>query len=200
MAKPVTLLFQGSEVLFAPARVERSRLYGSRKRVAVDAAGQVCTRAALTQDGTTLLTSGMTAQGHFTPDGRWISRAEMVGLDATGQIVAVQPSTLGVPQPVAGPVDPAEVLSLSLQSVYLLTPSDPTHPLITALRDGQVFRCPFNYAAGLEVETAYLLGNDEGCFALVGQRAPAPWTEEGATFVAETLADDDSADLDFDQL
>lgn len=200
MAKPVTLLFQGGEVSFAPARVERSRIYGSRKRVAVDAAGQVCTRAALTQDGTTLLTSGMVAQGHFTPDGRWISRAEMVGLDATGKVVAVQPSTLGVPQPVDGPVDPAGVLSLSLQSVYLLTPSDPAHPLVNALRDGQVFRCPFNYAAGLEVETAYLVGNDEGCFALVGRIAPAPWTEEGATFVAEASADEDMADLDFDQL
>lgn len=200
MAKPVTLLFHGSEAAFAPARIERSRIYGSRKRVAVDAEGRVCTRAALTQDGTTLLASGMTAQGHFTPDGRWVSRAEMVGLDTTGQIVELQPSTLGVPQPVEGPVDPAEVLNLSLQSVYALTPSDSAHPLVVALGKGEVFRCPFNYSAGLEVETAYLVGNDEGCFALVGRMAPAPWMAEGAAFVAETPVDEDAADLDFDQL
>lgn len=200
MAKPVMLSFQGRELSFAPSRVERGRIYGTRKRVAVDAGGRVCTRAALTADGTTLLTAGMTSQGHFAPDGRWVPRAEMVGLDASGQPVPVQPSTLGVTQPVEGPVEPAELLGLSLQAVFLLTPDDAANPLAQALQNGQIFRCPFNYAASLEMEVAYLVGNADGCFALVGQPVALPWTDEGATFIADAGPDEAEADLDFEQL
>ena len=200
MAKPVLVAFGGLTTSFVPRRVERSQLYGSRKRVAVDAQGRVCTKAALTADGATLVTSGMTAQGHFGPDGRWVPRSEMVGLDASGHSVPLQPSTLGVAQPVTGPVPPSEVLGLALQSVYLLTPEDDAAPLVQALRAGDIYRCAFNFTAGLETEVAYLVGNAEGCFALVGQPAVQTWTEEGATFVPEVADVGDDSDLDFDQL
>ena len=55
MAKPVLVAFGGLTTSFVPRRVERSQLYGSRKRVAVDAQGRVCTKAALTADGATLV-------------------------------------------------------------------------------------------------------------------------------------------------
>lgn len=200
MAKPVLLSFDGHDVAFAARRVERGQLYGTRKRVAVDRDGRVCTKAALTRDGATLLLSGMTAQGHFAPDGRWIARSEMVGLDAAGQPVPTQPSTLGVPQTVVGPVPPAELLTFSLESVYLLTPEDPKAPLVTALHDGRIYRCAFNYTVGLQTEVAYLVGTADACFALVGQPVEMPWTEEGAAFVPDVSAEEADADLDFEQL
>ena len=144
MAKALVVAFEGQEHAFTPRRVERRHLYGVRRRVAVDAEGRVCTKAALTQDGSTLLLPGMTGQGHFAPEGRWVPRSEMVGLDASGQPVSPQPSTLGVPQGLTGPVDPAEVLALGVEGVYALTPDVPDSALLQALRAGSIFRCAFN--------------------------------------------------------
>lgn len=199
MAKSVVLSFKGSDHNFAPTRVDRGKLYGMRKRVAVDATGGACTKAALTADGSTLITSGMTAQGYFAPDGRWVARNEMIGIDANGQVVETKPSTLGVAQAVEGPVDPAGVLSLDVESVFLLEPDDVSSGLVAVLKTGEIYRCAFNYAAGLEVEVAYLVANDEGVFAIVGKSVESSWSEQGAVFVAES-AEDDADDLDFDQL
>jgi len=199
MAKSVVLNFDGVDYNFAPGRVDRAKLYGVRKRIAVDGAGAACTKAALTPDGSTLITSGMTSQGYFAPDGRWVARSEMVGLDIDGQVVETKPSTLGVAQAVEGPVDPGAVLHLDVESVFALEPEDISSKLVASMKSGEVYRCAFNYAAGLEVEVAYLVANDEGVFALVGKPVDIAWSEQGAVFVAES-AEDDTDDLDFDQL
>jgi hypothetical protein len=199
MAKNVVLSFEGAELKFSPSRVDRAKLYGVRKRIAVDSSGSTCTKAALTADGFTLITSGMTSQGYFAPDGRWVARNEMVGLDIDERVVEIKPSTLGVAQSVEGPVDPVAVLRLDVESVFALEPDDVASTLVTSMKSGEIYRCAFNYAAGLEVEVAYLVANDEGVFALVGKPVDIAWSEQGAIFVAEST-DDDADDLDFDQL
>jgi len=200
MAKPIILNWGDQTISFAPTRVDRSKIYGSRKRIAVDASGATCTKASLTTDGSLIIKSGMLAQGYFTPEGRWVQRNEMVGLDADGNTVETKPSTLGVPQPMEGPVDAKEVLDLVIQSVYLLTPESVSEKLTAALKSGDVFKFPFNYSADLEVETAYLLSNDEGTFALIGKPQTVNFVEETTSFVPETADEEESDDLDFDSL
>lgn len=199
MAKNVLLTYEGAEHAFAPTRVDRAKLYGARKRIPVDADGLPCIKAALSADGSTLISAGMTGQGYFAPDGRWVSRQEMVGLDADENPVEIKPSTLGVAQSVTGPVNAVEVLELDTESVFHLEPEDPNSKLIAAMKSGEIYRCDFNYAAGLEVEVAYLVANDEGVFAIVGKPAEVSWAEQGEVFVAESV-NDDADDLDFDQL
>ena len=46
-------------------KVDRSKLYGKRQRVALDPNGQPCHRGELMADGSTLLRRGMSAQGYF---------------------------------------------------------------------------------------------------------------------------------------
>jgi hypothetical protein len=200
MAKIVILGFKGEEYSFVPSRVDRTKLYGSRKRVAVDAEGRTCTKAALSADGSVLISSGMTAQGHFTPEGCWVARSEMVVLDPQGNKLDMRPSTLGVAQPLEGPVAPAELLALELSGVFLLEAEDLSSPLLASLKSGDIYRCPFSYAAALEAETAYIVANDEGVFALVGKRADIAWAQQGAVFVAEQAAEDEADELDFEQL
>jgi len=200
MAKQFVVAHGGTDLAFGLAKLERGKLYGTRRRIAIDAQERPCTRAALSADGTTLIASGMTGQGYFAPDGRWVARNEMVGLDASGAVVETKPSTLGVAQPLKGPVDPREVLHLELASVYLLTPEADDAPLLTALKAGEVYRTTFNYTAGLEVETAYVIANGEGVFLLGGRPADIPWAEHAVVFVPEAGDSDDSDDLDFDQL
>jgi hypothetical protein len=199
MAKAVIVKHAGETISFAPTKVDRAKIYGARKRIAVDAAGHDCTRASLTADGSQLLVSGMIAQAYFTGEGRWVTRNEMVGLDADGNKVDTKPSTLGIEQAVEGPVDPTEVLGLALQSVFFLEPEATSLKLLEQLKAGGVFKCPFNYTTGLEIETAYLVANDDGVFALVGKPIDEHWVQEGETFVAPEV-EEDTDDLDFEAL
>lgn len=201
MAKPVILNFNGESASFTPTKVDRTKIYGARKRIATDADGATCTKAALTSDGVLTIRSGMLAQGYFTPDGRMVQRSEMTGLGAAGNTVETKPSTLGVPQELSGPVEPAEVLDLQIQSVYFLTPDCVPAKLSDELKAGKIYKFPFNYMAGLETETAYLLSNDEGTFALTGKPQKTVWVDESTSFVPEAAdTEEESEDLDFDSL
>lgn len=182
---------------FALQKVERAALYGSKRRVAVDEDGRFCSRASLTDDGTALLRSGMTAQGYFDAAGNQVESDAISAVDAEGRAVTLIGSTLGVDQELEGPVDARELLDLSLTAVYRLTTTDFAEPLRDALAAGAIFRAPFNYRADFRSETAFLVRNEAGLFALVGVPAPARWCEPNAPPpVDEDDADGD--DLDFE--
>ena len=201
MAKPVLLNFHSESASFTPTKVDRTKIYGARKRIAIDAEGATCTKAALTIDGSLTIRSGMLAQGYFSPEGRMIQRSEMVGLDTEGKTVESKPSTLGVPQDLTGPVEPTEVFDLQIQSVYFLTPDSVPAKLSEELKAGKIFKFPFNYSAGLETETAFLVSNDEGTFALAGKIQNTVWVDESTSFVPEAVdTEEESDDLDFDSL
>ncbi|MDC1528783.1 hypothetical protein N8600_06990 [Gammaproteobacteria bacterium] len=68
MAKPLVVSVDGTEASFQISRIDRSKIYGSRKRAATDGQGNLCARASLLADGSELLLPGMTAQGYFTAD------------------------------------------------------------------------------------------------------------------------------------
>jgi hypothetical protein len=154
MAKPL-MVSLGSEVFsFSLSEVERADLYGSRKRLHTDGGGRTCLRAALTQDGSLLIASGMSGQGYFNTAGQFVPRGQLVGIDPQGLTVETQPSTLGLPQPLEGSVEPSRVLDLELLSVYLLAPEQESSALLDRLKGGEIFACSFNYATSLEVERA----------------------------------------------
>jgi hypothetical protein len=200
MAKPL-MVSLGSEVFsFSLSEVERADLYGSRKRLHTDGGGRTCLRAALTQDGSLLIASGMSGQGYFNTAGQFVPRGQLVGIDPLGLIVETQPSTLGLPQALEGPVEPSRVLDLELLSVYLLAPEQESSALLDRLKGGEIFACSFNYATSLEVERAYLLSNDHGLFAIVGKPVAVDWMEEGTRFAPPLEEAEASDDLDFEML
>ncbi len=198
MAKAIIVTHNGEESRFDFAKLERAKLYGSRRRVALDATGAPCKRASLTQDGRFLLQSGMTAQGYLAADGRWIPNAELVGLDAEGRVVEKQPSTLGVAQPLAE-VPPRDLFDLRVSSTYALTVQHLESGLQAALDAGKVFRFDFNYRGDFRPETAFLVKNDAGYFAIVGALATPIWIEPAASPPPIPAAEDAASDdLDFE--
>jgi len=199
MAKPIVASLLGKEYSFNLSKIDRTMLYGSKKRVALDSKGRFCTRAALSSDGAHLLLTGMTAQAYFKQDGHLVARQEMVGVTPDGKLVEQIPSTLGVAQNLEGPVNPSEVLSLEVESMYFLESIDPASELLDKLNSGEIYKLPINYTAGLEIETGYLMANDEGCFAIVGKPAQTQWIES-ATLFESVEATDDADDLDFESM
>jgi hypothetical protein len=196
MAKPILVTLDGVESSFDHSKLDRARLYGNRRRVPLDEQGRPCVKAALTVDGAYLLQSGMTAQGYFDEQGRWLQKSELVGLDADGEVVDLKPSTLGVPQELSA-VEPAEVLRFTNSSVYQLEPAAVDAALTSRLEAGEVFRFAFNYTSDYQLETAFLVQNPEGIFCLVADPTLPEWCEPGRLAVVEE-ADEASDELDFD--
>ena len=57
---------------------------------------------------------------------------------------------------------------MGITPIYRLTPESLDDALAKALAAGAIFRAPFNYRPDYRRETAYLVQNDSGLFALVG--------------------------------
>ena len=197
MAKPIVVVLNGAESSFHHSKIERSKLYGARRRLPLDMDGNPCVKSSLTSDGLYLLQSGMTAQGYFDETGRWLQKSELVGLGEDGQPLDLHPSTLGVAQTLE-PVSPCEILRHSIDVVYALEPTLIDGTLQARLDAGDVFRFGFNYGADYHLETAFLVKNAEGCFCLVGISFEAAWSEPGKVVVVEEADAADADELDFD--
>lgn len=198
MAKPIIVTWGGVQSSFDHEKLDRAKLYGKRQRQILDPYEQRCERAELSRDGTLLIRSGMTAQGYFDEGGAWVPNGDLVGLDADGNPLPRVPSTLGEPQELTGPVDPGELLDLSVRSVYTLDPNGLDPKLEAELRGGKVFRFPFCYRGGYDTELAYLVCNGGAFFALVGSPAVSEWCELQTTVSDDPGGDDDGDELDFE--
>ena len=200
MAKTINVTWQGQEAVFNFKSVDRTALYGKRRRVAFDDSGEPCTRASLLSDGSLLLKSGMTGQGYFLPDGRWVAQGDLEGINSDGSPAELVPSTLGVPVPLEGPLSPEDVLDLKVETVYAMDPETLPDDLKGNLVSGDCYRFEFNFRPDYRAETAVLLANPEGVWALVGSPVSYTWSELGraADVVTDAAGEDDSDDLDFE--
>lgn len=195
MPRGIVVEFCGATSALPLQKIERTALYGVRRRIAVDAQDRPCTRAALTDDGAVLLRTGMTAQGWFTADGQQVESSEIGAVDQEGRALPLVPSTLDVRQPLVE-VAAHEVLDLSPTAVYALDAGGMDAALGAALSSGKVYRFPFNYRPDHRSETGYLVKNDAGVFAIVGVPAAAAWSERGAAPPATSEDDDDGLDFE----
>ena len=199
MAKSIVVSHKAEASSFQFQKLERQKLYGVRRRVPIDAKGLPCSRAALTDDGAVLLTSGMTAQGWFDADGRQVETAAIGARSTDGIALDLVPSTLGEEQILEGPVPATELLDLAVSSVYQLQAESISDSLAASLGAGEVWRFCFNYRPDYRAETAYLIGNEEGIFALIGLPTLPHFLASNAPPPSDD--DDDAADdLDFEML
>ncbi|MEO1369976.1 MAG: hypothetical protein AAFX50_22570, partial [Acidobacteriota bacterium] len=175
MARSIVVDFQGESSSFAFRKVDRGKLYGTRKRVALDPSGAACERAALTEDGSLILRQGMLAQGYFDREGRWIPQKELVGLDASGEVLEQRSSTLGEAVALEGPVPVTDLLGVRTQSVYALEPEEVSEALRSRLLAGEIFRLPFVYRTSWDESFAWLVANMDGeLYAILGSQTTPP--------------------------
>jgi hypothetical protein len=199
MAKSIVVERLGEVSSFAFSKVDRAKLYGRRRRLALDPSGRACTRAALTEDGSLILRIGMTAQGYFDEAQRYVPHRELVGIGSDGEMLETLPSTLGEVVALEGPIEARELLDVRVAAVYLLEPEQLSEELSAQLNAGAYFRFPFNYRPDFRRGSGYLVANLEGqLFALIGERVEPSWC---APHQLPSHADDDedfSDELDFE--
>ncbi len=198
MARTILVTLDGHTSSFGFSRLDRTKLYATRKRIPLDSEGDPCQRATLTEDGSMLVSSGMTSQGYFDATGRWVQSSELVGLDNEGTPVERHPSTLGAAQALTE-VEPEALLNAAITTVYMLDADEVDGALQARLEGGAIFRFAFNMRADYHVETAFLVANDEGTFALLGDRFETPWCSLDQQLLPLDDEDEDSDDeLDFE--
>lgn len=203
MARTLLLSLDGEVSSFTFAKVDRSKLYGRRRRMALDPEGRPARRGALTHDGSLVLQPGMTGQGYFDEDGRWWPNGELVGLDDEGAPLDKLPSTLGHEVALEGPRPASALLDLRVRAVYALEPDEETglaDGLRQALDAGQLFRFPFSYRGGYRQDEGWLVANETGVYALVGNATEPRWSELQLAVTSDEIDDEEDLgdELDFE--
>jgi hypothetical protein len=198
MAKTINITFQGGSAAFAYKPIDRSVLYGKRRRVHFDGQGNECSKASLLSDGSLLIRSGMTAQGYFTAENVWVPQGELEAISPDGSIPELFPTTVG--QVVeASEIAPKDALLLRFETTYSLEAEEISDSIKKALDAGTILTFPFNPRADYQVETGVLVANENGYFALIGQKVKYEFASLATVVdVVEEAASDTADDLDFE--
>src|ERR1051325_8247866 len=149
MAKPLVVRFNGCEIPLGLNKVERSDLYGYVETEVYDELGNKCTTASLAQDGQTVMTTGCTAIGTISHDGRWLDKSLLTAVDLDGKPVEPVTSTFNYPVELYNRATIEELLNHSISSVYQLSAEEESDSLLAELRRGSIFTFPFSYRGGL---------------------------------------------------
>ncbi len=198
MAKTINISYKGESAVFGYKPIDRGVLYGKRRRVPFDADGNECAKASLLEDGSLLIKSGMTAQGYFTPDKVWVAQGDLEAINPDGTTPELFPATIGEVVE-ATQLSPVEALNLRFGTTYALEPEVLSEGIKKELDSGVVLTFPFNPRADYEVETGLLVGNENGYFALIGQKNQYEFVGLASVVsVAEEANSDTSDDLDFE--
>ena len=198
MAKTINISYKGESAVFGYKPIDRGVLYGKRRRVPFDGEGNECAKASLLEDGSLLIKSGMTAQGYFTPDNVWVPQGELEAINSDGSTPELFPATIGE-EVLATELSAIEALNLRFGTTYALDAESMAEGIKKDLDSGIILTFPFNPRADYEVETGILIANENGYFALIGQRNSYEFVGLASVVtVAEEANSDSSDDLDFE--
>jgi hypothetical protein len=160
------LTYQGQPVRFAKTEIDRARLYGLRKLIALDAQGRECQSALLTRDGRHVLPTGSTADLYINECGDAVARRDLVQVDESGAPLLTLAPTAYEPKEIVGPLAAGNVLDYAAIRVHALHPVAVPANLGRALLEGALFRVPYRPRLSVVDTPAFLLGTDAGAFLI----------------------------------
>ena len=198
MAAYLDVTHRGKPSRFALTAVDRKRLHGFTKRLALDADGNECATAHLTRDGRFLLTRGSTADLNTNERGDSVPRADLMPLDADGRALETLAPTTGRPQEVGGPIAPGEFLDHVVVKAYALLPESLPPALQSALARGAIFKVAYRPRKTTQQTSAFIFANDAGLFLVQAQPCEFEFVGPGQVAVG-TEAWEDDEEFDFDQ-
>lgn len=198
MSTYLDVSYQREKSRFAMTAIDRKRLHGYTKRLALDADGNECATAHLTRDGRFLLPAGSTADLYLNNEGDCVPRTDLVAVGSDGRALDTLAPTTGQPQEVEGPVSPEEILDCVIVRAYALVAETLSPALQSALVGGAILKVPYRPRKTTQATTTFLLANDTGMYLV--QTEPCGFEFVGPEQVlveADAWADDD--EFEFDQ-
>ncbi len=204
MQRLLEILYEGKGSSFTVNKIARSKLYGSKQRIAVDAQGQKCARAALTRDGRYILPAGATAMLYLDNQGDVVERNQLQTIDPDGDVMKPGESTPDTVLELGQVVEAAEVLECSITHAYALEPVFLSAELEDSLSQGTIYRLPLPQPTVCNGRQAFLLGSDTGYFFLIGEPTGFEFIGLGEADLSPPDIGEDGydadADLDFGML
>jgi len=200
MAKPLVLTYDGKDIPFSLAKVDRSKLYGSVDIETLDEDGNICEMAVLAGDGKTLIGKGGTALAYISQNGEWCDKSNLKPVDFDGNEIKPVQSSFNQPNPLERKVTIDEFLNFNIRSSYMLNCETELDPkLLDELGNGAIYAFPFSYRGGLEPDTAFLLkGTDDTIWMLVGKETEIHFIGYEQTAAVEEAEEEIEEDDDMD--
>lgn len=203
MARPLVLSLDGQEFPVRITKVDREKLYGTTEIEAFDENGNEAFIRVLASDGKTVINKGGTALAVLSEAGAWIDRRDLIALNNDGeQIEPVESSFNAANVLHAATVE--EYLSTIVKSVYVLESFEDAglDYLKDHLSADNIYKFHFSFRGGLEYDTAFLLGNKEGIFMVIGTEARLQFLKLNQETVLDSVEEQEISgdELDFDLL
>lgn len=201
MSRKIDIAFQGNILRIALRRVDRSKLYGSTRRIGLDAQGRECATALLTRDGQYVLGPESTAGMYLDRGGDVIAREDLARGDERGLPVNGDGADPDGTHELAGPIPLESLLEHVVTDVYEVDESAIDPDLATSLSRGDI------YQTTLRESAVFLLANEHGVFLLatkparfefVGRDHQTMWEEDEDDEYPSTSSGQATDDLGFE--
>lgn len=166
MAKQLDIRINGRSFSVAPMKLERKKVYGWNELRVVTPDGELCQQAGLNSDGITIIPAGNTKTGMLREDGLWMDRSELIAYDAYGNTAKSIPSSFDTGIDLMEKASVEEMLDHNLASIYQMTGDEAM--LLSSKIGDDIYKFPFSYRGGYEMNTAFIITNGPNVFIVVG--------------------------------
>ena len=198
MTRSLDIGYRGGTSRFRLLSIDRKKLHGFKKRIALDENGNECASAHLTRDGRFLLGAGSTSDLYINDKGDAVRRSELVAVDETGKPLKKFLATVDRTELLENPCKLEDLLNHIVTQVHALE-AETLDPLLEkALHDGAIFRVPYRPRAMYTDSPAFLLANQHGIFLVRTEDCSFDFVGLEQT-ISEVEAEwDDGEDEEFD--
>lgn len=199
MAKPVVLTFGDTRIEAPITALNRDKVYGWVDRLYFDAQERECSFVTLLDDGRTMVDTGGVALKSLDADGNEIDKSTLVARLAEGGEAPQHDSVFDGDNVLSTAKGLPDYLAMDVKNVYQLEIDAAQMAALQPLLDEhKVLYLPFSYRAGYSNDDAFLLGQGEHAFIVVGRINEFVWSSLEVVADLTDGGDEDSADeLDF---
>tara|TARA_B110000259_G_scaffold179478_1_gene219052 strand:- start:149 stop:745 length:597 start_codon:yes stop_codon:yes gene_type:complete len=195
MARVVKFNIEGSSLESEIVKVDRTKLYGSSKKIVKDSKGNECITSDL-YEGSKILPKGSISQVLIDNDGNFVNRSELVGFNHENKKVEKVPSIFSVENS-CKKVNIDEFLSVSIKSIYQLNIVESmAGNWKKSFSNNDIYHFIFNYREDYEGDDAYIISNGTDYFITVGKKYDFEYLEQN-NIILNDEEEEIEDDLDF---
>jgi len=195
MARVVKFNIEGSSLESEIVKVDRTKLYGSSKKIVKDSKGNECITSDL-YEGSKILPKGSISQVLIDNDGNFVNRSELVGFNNENKKVEKVPSIFSVENS-CKKVNIDEFLSVSIKSIYQLNIVESmAGNWKKSFSNNDIYHFIFNYREDYEGDDAYIISNGTDYFITVGKKYDFEYLEQN-NIILNDEEEEIEDDLDF---
>ena len=177
-------------------KVDRSKLYGSSKKVVRDIKGNECVLSNL-YNGDRILPKGSISQVLLDHEGMFVSRSALVGFNSNNEKVEKVSSIFSIDNQ-CKKVDLDEFLSVNVKSIYQLVIEEGDQEKWNILfANDEIYHFLFNYREDYEGDDAYLISNGKDLFITVGKKNDFEFLEQSNIVIDDEEEEEIDDELDF---